>query len=307
MKFLKKDLKKEIPAVDDDNDDEIVGRILTRREAMQVAGAAGFALLVGCGGGGASAGSSTSATGNGSTGGSTGGTVDLVATPQVTEGPFFVDEKLQRSDLVSAGSSRTTVAQGVPLVLTFTIYSLSGSTGTPLANAYVDVWHCDAVGVYSDESSNGIQSEDTKGQTWLRGYQITDENGKATFQTIIPGWYMGRTTHIHFKVRTYSGSNETSEFTSQLFFTDTFSDGIYESHSIYDQARERSVYNTDDNIYSARQSDGSTVGSDLMVNVAPSGSGYVGTFNVALALSGSAYKRNAHIQLLPASSVRKAA
>ena len=63
----------------------------------------------------------------------------------------------------------------------------------------MDIWHCNALGAYSDVSDPGF---DTSGQQFLRGYQATDANGVATFSTIYPGWYSGRTVHIHFKIRT---------------------------------------------------------------------------------------------------------
>lgn len=270
---------------DDRNDDETVGRIWTRREVITLFGATSFAALVaGCGGGGGTglgAGTGTG-TGTGTTTG-TGGTVTgLVATPQVTEGPFFVDEHLNRADLVTPGAARSTVVGGVPLTLTMTVYSLNGATGTPLAGAQVDLWHCDTVGAYSDIASGQIQNENTQGQNWLRGYQLTDANGQVTFNTIIPGWYTGRTTHLHFKVRTYnSAGDETNEFTSQLFTTDTLSQSVYQN-AVY-QHGTRSVFNANDNVYSNRQSDGTAVGSALMMTTNPSGSGYTGAFSVAFA------------------------
>ena len=270
-----------------DNDDRIVGRILTRREALRAAGLTGLVFLAGCGGGSSSSGSTTSGTTGGTTGGTTSGatggtTVDLVATPAEIEGPFFVDENLNRSDLVTPGASRSTVAGGTPLTLTLTIYSLSGTTATPLSGAHVDIWHCDTVGVYSDEASGSIQSENTTGQTWLRGYQVSGTDGVVTFNTIVPGWYTGRTTHIHVKIRTYdSAGNKTSEFTTQLFFTDTLSQAIYAANAVYSHGT-RTVFNANDNVYSNLQSDGTTVGSHLMPTVVQSGSGYAATFSIAL-------------------------
>lgn len=143
------------------------------------------------------------------------------------------------------------------------------------------MWHADASGAYSDENNGGIQSENTVGQTWLRGYQVTGADGKATFQTIYPGWYQGRTIHIHFKVRRYSASgSETYEFTSQLFMDDSLNDTVM-GNPLYNTRGTRSVYNSTDNIYSNRQADGTTVGSDLTLNITRSDEGYVGTFAVA--------------------------
>ncbi|WP_196760779.1 dioxygenase family protein, partial [Streptobacillus moniliformis] len=106
-----------------------------------------------------------------------------------------------------------------------TLYRLTNGKFAPLSGATVDVWHADALGVYSDEDAP-MNHENTAGQKWLRGFQVSDKNGLVTFQTIFPGWYRGRTTHIHFKVReTVKG--QTKEFTSQLFFDDTLADTIF--------------------------------------------------------------------------------
>src|SRR5205807_2237691 len=82
-----------------------------------------------------------------------------------TEGPYFVDENLNRSDL-TAGTSRASVVNGLPLALQLKVYQVSGSAVTPVSGAHVDIWHADALGVYSDEA---VQS--TYGETWLRGFQ----------------------------------------------------------------------------------------------------------------------------------------
>ena len=86
----------------------------------------------------------------------------------------------------------------------------------------MDIWHCDAHGLYSDVSDPRF---DTQGKKFLRGYQTTDSNGVAKFITIYPGWYQGRAVHIHFKIR--SGSGPVYEFVSQLFFDDALSDQVY--------------------------------------------------------------------------------
>jgi protocatechuate 3,4-dioxygenase beta subunit len=86
-----------------------------------------------------------------------------------------------------------------------------GGACVPLAGATVDVWQCDAVGAYSDVADRGFN---TRGQNFLRGYQVTDANGLAGFTTLYPGWYQGRATHIHFKIRGTASSGGTYEFTS---------------------------------------------------------------------------------------------
>jgi protocatechuate 3,4-dioxygenase beta subunit len=108
-----------------------------------------------------------------------------VLTPELTVGPYFVDEKLNRSDLTT-NTTDTNVLNATPLTLTMTIMEYASSGCSALVGAQVDVWHADAAGIYSDESV-----ENTTGQTFLRGYQITDSNGAVTFKTVVPGWYSG--------------------------------------------------------------------------------------------------------------------
>jgi protocatechuate 3,4-dioxygenase beta subunit len=114
-----------------------------------------------------------------------------VLTPEQEVGPFYVSYDKIREDIVSG-------AAGLPLELKVTV--IDSLTCKVIKGAAVDVWQCDALGVYSDESS-----ENSLGQTYLRGVQITDKHGLATFKTIYPGHYAGRTTHIHAKVHINSG------------------------------------------------------------------------------------------------------
>src|SRR5262249_50106976 len=152
----------------------------TRREALKFASTAGLGLI---GAVGASA-----LAGCGSTNGFSNLRLvsGLPATLEAAEGPFFVDEGLNRSELVSPGASRATVVNATSLVLTIRVNSSSGAAVTPLVGAHVDVWQADSIGIYSDEPDGVLQSENTTGQTWLRGYQLTDTSGNVTFQTIIP-------------------------------------------------------------------------------------------------------------------------
>src|SRR5207253_10058042 len=145
-----------------------------------------------------------------------------VVRPALTEGPYFVDEKLNRSDIRSDPSDGT-VKPGAQLTLTVNVSRVSGASCLPLAGATVDVWHCDALGVYSDATDPGFN---TKGKKFLRGYQTTDANGKVQFTTIYPGWYQGRAVHIHFKIRT-SATGASKEFTSQWFFDETLTDQVH--------------------------------------------------------------------------------
>jgi protocatechuate 3,4-dioxygenase beta subunit len=255
-----------------ENDDATVGRILTRREALRAAARSGFGLaaIVGAQRFGYAAPVSDTPK------------VHLVASPVLTEGPFFVDENLKRSDLV-AGTTRHSVKNGIPLQVSFSLYKLVGTDHTALKDAHIDVWHADAIGVYSDEN-NPMNHEMTSKQTWLRGYQVTDETGAASFKTIFPGWYRGRTPHVHFKIRTYSSAAKvTAEFTSQLFFKDADAERIY-TVDPYTLAGQRDTNNANDNVFNERQHDGSAAGEHMILDLKKlSGSaGYSAHFAVVL-------------------------
>jgi protocatechuate 3,4-dioxygenase beta subunit len=256
-----------------DHDDEIVGKIFTRREALSIAGRAGLMLASGA--------SLIPALGSGRSQ-TSGQKVHLIAAPSMTEGPFFVDEKLNRSD-IRGGSTRHTITEALPMLLNLTIYSgNSPEKFVPLANAQVDVWHVDASGTYSDEPQ-GLNPEDTKGANWLRGYQVTDSNGQVRFTTVFPGWYEGRTTHIHFKVRYHPEANKHATFTSQLFVQDEFADKIY-ANSPYRERPSNAIRNRSDQVFSDPLPDGSPVGKSMTITPtrAKSGSGIEAHFAVAL-------------------------
>jgi protocatechuate 3,4-dioxygenase beta subunit len=254
-----------------DNDDATVGTILSRREALTLAARTSLGLAFG---------GLVLADADAAFQAKAQREVQLVASPAVTEGPFFVDEKLNRSNLL-ADTTRTAVVHGAPLTVTFTVYRLTNGKFAPLKGAMVDVWHCDALGVYSDEPA-GMNAENTTSQKWLRGYQVTDENGVVKFTTIVPGWYRGRTTHIHFKVRQTDGKTA-KEFTSQIFFDDSVADGIF-ANAPYKLRGAREARNATDMVFTERQVDGSQAGEHLFVDLKKTGSGkgYEAKFAVAL-------------------------
>ena len=223
-----------------DQDDAIVGRVFTRREALRAATATGVVLAFGgVGRRAARAAGAAAGAGAAEPWPSTRPAVQLVASPALTEGPFFVDEKLNRSDLL-AGTKRATVAEGLPLLLSFTLYQLKQKAYAPLPGVHVDVWNADASGVYSDEDAP-MNNENTAGQRWLRGYQVTDSAGVARFQTIFPGWYNGRAPHLHFKVRQFDRADKTAvkAFTSQLFLSDADRKRIYAEKAVPHLHRRR--------------------------------------------------------------------
>lgn len=230
-----------------------------RRQALSLIGsalAAGF--LARCSGGG-SEGSVTSPTTT---------NAPCVVTPALTEGPYFVDELLNRSDLrtdPATGLARP----GVPLDLTLDLSQVGGSSCAPLAGALVDVWHCDALGVYSD-----VGQQQTLGQKFLRGYQTTDGAGRVRFTTIYPGWYSGRAVHVHFKVRTNPGGSSGLEFTSQIFFDEALTDAVH-ARAPYSQKGRRDTTLSSDGIFRGG-------GASTIAPLTASGDGYDGVFEVGV-------------------------
>lgn len=254
------------------NDDQPVGRVLTRREVLALLSGAGATVLLGAGFGKFAI-QQVAATPE-ATPEATASLPACVVRPAETEGPYFVDEMLNRSD-IRTDPTDNSVKDGVPLHLIFRVSQISASDCTPLQGAQVDVWHCDALGVYSDVSDPGFN---TVGHKWLRGYQVTDANGTAEFMTIYPGWYPGRTVHIHFKIRTDPASNTGYEFTSQLYFDDRLSDQVMTHPPYSSKPGARNVRNEQDMIYA----DG---GNQLLLDLVPEGDGYKAIFDIGLDLS----------------------
>jgi protocatechuate 3,4-dioxygenase beta subunit len=163
-----------------------------------------------------------------------------VATAELTEGPFYFDVDSIRSDI-------TEDRAGTPLRLALRVRDAASCE--PISNAVVDVWHCDATGLYS-----GFESASTGGgsgaggrtddATYVRGAQVTNADGIVEFRTIYPGWYHGRTVHIHAKVHL----DRRSVLTTQLFFDDDFSARVYRAEP-YASAAERDTFNDDDQIF----------------------------------------------------------
>ena len=244
-----------------DNDDLPVGRILSRRELLALLGVTGAATFLSC-----TTDSSATDIDDITT---PGAPTTCVVRPEQTEGPYFVDERLNRSDIRSDPFDGS-VKAGLPLALTFLVSRINGSSCNALAGAYVDVWHCDALGVYSDATDPGFN---TIGRKFLRGYQVTDADGAARFTTIYPGWYQGRAVHIHFKIRT-GLTAQAFDFTSQLYFDDALSDVIH-AQQPYAAKGQRTLRNAGDGIYR-------TGGSQLLLTATPTSTGYAAEFRVGL-------------------------
>jgi len=210
----------------------------------------------------------------------------------VTRGPYFVDNISdpniagdnvdasipQRSDIRADTKGSGGTQSGLPLTLTMNVGSYSSGMCSPISGAQVHIWHCNAQGEYSDiEAGSNGNGEDLTGENFLRGYQYTDSNGQVSFTTIYPGWYSGRTVHIHVKVRIFnSAGNVTTEATTQLFFDDATSSAIYAANSSYSRSTSRDVLNSSDQIYSSEDP-------ALLVNLSGSASaGYTGTISIGI-------------------------
>jgi protocatechuate 3,4-dioxygenase beta subunit len=195
-----------------------------------------------------------------------------VVRPEQTEGPYFIDERLNHSD-IRIDPSDHSVKAGVPLRLAFQISRIDNSSCNPLSGAVVDIWHCDALGVYSDvrDINAGF---DTRGKKFLRGYQVTHSNGIAEFLTIYPGWYEGRAVHIHFKIRTDPGLRTAHEFVSQLYFEEAVTDKVHKQVP-YNGKGRRSTTNDADFIFRRG-------GKQLMLALRNEAQGYSGKFDIGL-------------------------
>jgi protocatechuate 3,4-dioxygenase beta subunit len=213
------------------------GRGMTRRQTLGAAGAAGAGLFL------AGAGTRWAGLGGGDEDEAVAAAAKtcLRLTPEQEEGPFYVDLGRVRADVVEG-------QEGVPLDLRIRV--IDHERCVPVANAAVDIWQCNADGVYSDE-----QSEGTVGQEYLRGIQFTDTAGWAELKTIYPGHYAGRATHIHVKVhiggtrtkKSYRGGHVCH--TGQLLFDESVTDTVYAT-SPYDTSTVARVPNAQDRIYS---------------------------------------------------------
>lgn len=158
-----------------------------------------------------------------------------VLTSQAIEGPYYLDPKLIRTDITEG-------KEGVPLKLLLQVIDIRGCTSIPRAR--VDVWHCDSVGLYSGfEGQGDDQATSTTGKTFLRGTQMTDTLGQVNFTTIYPGWYPGRTPHIHLKVFL----DRQTVLIGQLYLVDAISEYIYKNVAPYNtRTIERDTVNTTD-------------------------------------------------------------
>jgi protocatechuate 3,4-dioxygenase beta subunit len=189
------------------------------------------------------------------------------ATANQGNGPYYVPGSPRRSDIREGRA-------GAPLSLR--IRAVEVGTQAPVEGATVEIWHCDAAGIYSGYQRYGadrfpalvslalrrFRPSDTA--TFLRGQQITDSAGYAGFQTIVPGWYTPRTLHIHVRVSVAG----TALLGTELYFSDEFAAHV-QSQPPYDRRGRSPFGNTNDiEIRMAKGSPGS------WPNVRPAGDGH---------------------------------
>ncbi len=251
--------------------DETVGRLLSRREALAALGVGGVATAAWWAAGPEPRVFAAQAP----------ALPGCIARPESTEGPYFVNAELNRSDIRTEPSTGA-VSEGVPLQLAFNVSQITDGTCGVLAGAMVDVWQCDAAGAYSG-FTDGRAGFQTEGLTFLRGYQRTDANGVARFTTIYPGWYQGRTVHLHFKVRT-EVAGQPYEFTSQLYFDDALTDRVH-AQAPYAAKGRREMRNPNDFIFR------DAGGASLVLALSEAASGFATTFDLGLDLSDAAVGR----------------
>ena len=182
-------------------------------------------------------------------------------TPEMTEGPYYFDVDSIRGDIREDRKGT---------LLTLAIRVRDAAACKPISNAVVDIWHCDAGGLYSgfeSASTGGPGGGRSDDETYLRGAQVTNADGIVQLKTIYPGWYQGRTVHIHAKVHL----DKETVLTSQLFFDDDISEKVFTTGP-YRREASRDAFNDSDGIFDER----------LLLTISKKGDGYLGlmTFDV---------------------------
>ena len=265
------------------------GQQITRRQAIRLAGAAGIAFVTWPEWLASAAGAETSHA----------ATSQAKLTPELTEGPYWVNTMLRRSD-VRANTPTARTAPGAAqngAGLELTINVLDASNGSKALNGVaVDIWHANAHGLYSDETSQqaggGTSGGDTSGEDFLRGYQVTGKDagvnrkpvaGQVSFKTIWPGWYAGRAVHIHVRVRELSSTGATiAGYTTQIFFSDADNNKVLTGAAPYNTRSPARNPTTDEDDTVLQRTDFAT-------NIVPvTGSireGFAATFNILLDVS----------------------
>lgn len=176
-------------------------------------------------------------------------------TPALTEGPFYFNSNLVRQNITEG-------RPGMPFHMSISVIDIDCN---PIPNVLVDIWHCDKDGNYSGYGA-------FVGQTFMRGIQLTDSSGIAVFDTVYPGWYPGRATHIHFKVRL----NSFTYVTSQYCFLDSVNNAVYAT-PLYSGRGPNPTTNAMDGIFQNANPQ------YLVMSAAPNTSGgYDGTYTIGI-------------------------
>ena len=187
-------------------------------------------------------------------------------TPSLTEGPYYFNASLFRQD-IRTDNDTGEMHDGLQLNMTFTVIDAECN---PIPNVMVDIWHCDKDGLYSGYVQ---PAGNTAGEDFMRGIQMTDDNGQCSFITTYPGWYQGRATHIHFKVRLDSFTYVTSQFA----FPESVNDAVYAT-SQYSGRGANPTKNSTDGIFRSDEPE------YLIIDVTPNTTtgGYDGTFTIGI-------------------------
>jgi protocatechuate 3,4-dioxygenase beta subunit len=183
------------------------------------------------------------------------GAVACVLTPEQTEGPYYIPREKLRRDITEG-------RPGAPLLLRLKV--VDASTCRPIKNAAVDIWHADALGVYSGFGSG------RGNRTFMRGVQRTDRTGLARFRSVYPGWYQGRTVHIHVKVHVAGNVVHTG----QLYFPDKVTDRVFRRRP-YSRRPRRTTRNATDFVFAQS-------GRRSMLGLRKVGSAYVGSITLGV-------------------------
>lgn len=188
-------------------------------------------------------------------------------TPEAIEGPFYFDVDAIRSD-IREDRAGTTLRLAI---------RVEDTDCEPLSNAVVDIWSCDAGGLYSgfESASSGQGGRgQTDEATYLRGAQVTNADGIAEFTTIYPGWYPGRAVHIHAKVHL----DAFTALTAQLYLDEAVTTAVYAEQPYADRAGERTMNDTD--VFFARES-----GDRSTLTLSAQNEGWLGVITLGLATS----------------------